>query len=374
MTTVTLDNRDLVESVTTGKPIERPEITADNAAQAAKREAAAKGEVKEPSKGKSGQQDTVIVRELPKVEAKPEAEAKSQDDDVEGEDGLTPRQKREWTEAMRRTIAKKHRQQKEAEESAAAEYNRGKLAEERAAKLEAELARIREESKPKEVQESKAPERANFASDQEYQDALIDYKVDQKLKKQEAEARQRAEDAAQAEMQSHAKARIERAIELVPDFKEVTESIDREVPPHVATYMQSSELFAELGYHFAKHPEALDKLAEFTEGLTPGTPRYWTGVTKSLVEVGKIESKLSPFAPKAKADPEPEKASTDGDKPSPETGSSPSKPRVTAPIIRPLSTGSAPQVEKSPEDMSVADHLKVVQRKAGTALLARKRH
>jgi hypothetical protein len=130
-----------------------------------------------------------------------------------------------------------------------------------------------------------------------------------------------------------------------------------------------------LGYHFAKNPEVLETLAKFTDGLTPGTARFWTGVTKSLVELGKIESKLSPFAPAAKVVDDPAPKATDGEKPSPDTGSSPSKPRVTAPIITALSTGSAPQVEKDPEDMSVKDHLKVVTKAAGnTGLMLRKRH
>ena len=70
-------------------------------------------------------------------EAKAEPEVKTQPptpdpDDIEGDDGLTPRQKREYTEQMQKTIGKKHRKQMEAEEFALAQYNEKTLAEQRA--------------------------------------------------------------------------------------------------------------------------------------------------------------------------------------------------------------------------------------------------
>ncbi len=210
---------------------------------------------------------------------------------------------------------------------------------------------------------------------------MIDYKVDQKWKAREAEqeqqrqeAQQQRQEAQQQEIVQHAQARIERAIDLVPDFKEVTEAVDMAVPPHIAGYMQESDLFAEMGYHFAKHPEVLAKLAELTEGLRPGTPQFVRGITRSLVELGKIESKLQPFAPVAKVTNGSEPSQTNGTKPSTETGSAPSKPRTQAPIIRPLSAGSGAQVEKDEAEMKTPEVLTAWQKKHGVQLTARKRH
>src|ERR1700760_1568832 len=93
MTVVVENAMDQVEAYTKGNGVfpVPPEVAADNAKQAAKTE--------EPTK------------EEPKVEVKaeePKPEVKAEDDDVEGEDGLTPRQKREFTKAMQATIGKKH--------------------------------------------------------------------------------------------------------------------------------------------------------------------------------------------------------------------------------------------------------------------------
>lgn len=377
MTVTVLDSRDLVESVITGTVPVPAGITEDNAAQAAKREAA---------KSDDAPKDTHVVQdnvekapqkaqEPAKAEAKTDAEA----DDIEGEDGLTPRQKREFTASMQKTIAKKHRMQKEAEELATAEYNRGRLAEERAARLERELTRLKEQTRPADVaaEDAGPPKREAFETDEAYREALIDYRVDQKFKAQEIEAQKRREEQAQAEAIAHAKARIERAIELVPDFKEVTEAVDMAVPPHIASYMQDSDMFAELGYHFAKNPEVLEKLTEYTANTRPGSADFVRGITRSLVELGKIESKLSPFASKAKVDSQESNAAeasqSNGAKPSTKTGSAPSKPR-TAPIIRPLTAGTGAQIGKDEAEMKPSEVITAWQRKHGVKLTARKRH
>ena len=309
----------------------------------------------------------------PKVETPADAPP---GDDEEGEDGLTPRQKREFTKSMLATIAKKHRAQKEAEELATSEYNRSRMAEERNTALQQEVERLKAQFKVPEVTEG-PPQRDKFETEDAYRDALIDYRVDQKLKAKEAADAKAQEEAEAAETLAHAKARIEHAIELVPDFKEVTEAVDMAVPPHIAVYMQSSDMFAELGYNFAKHPEVLTKLASYTEGLKPGTQKFVDGITRSLVELGKIESRLSPFAPKAKGDDESngvEPSQTNGTKPSTETGTAPSKPRVQAPIIRPLSAGSGAQVEKDPSERTAHEDLIAWQKKHNRLLTARKRH
>jgi hypothetical protein len=360
-----LDSADLVEAVTTGITPVPKGVAEDNAAQAAKKEA---------RNGKDGgidhQRSTQVVEDnKPKPDEKAAetsvkgAESANQgvdsDDDIEGEDGLTPRQKRDYTKAMLSTIGKKHRAQKEAEEFATAQYNERQLAEQRAEDLERELNDLRAKAKPAPV-EAKAPDRKDFESDAAYADALIDYRVDQKLKVQAQEQAKREQERLQNELVAQAKARIERAIEIVPDFKELTESVDMEVPKAVAGYMQKSPLFAELGYHLAKNPEILEHL----QTLAPD---------EQLVEIGEIKSKLQPFASKAKVE-NGEEPSTNGIKPSTETGSAPSKPRITAPVIKPLSSGSAAQVEKDEAEMKTPQVIRQWAKKHNAHLTLRKRH
>lgn len=368
MTVTVLDSSDLVESVLTGKVPVPPGIAEDNKAQAAKKAAAAEAtDAPRETKGTAPEKPTE------KAQAPPPDE-----DDIEGEDGITPRQKREFTKSMLSTIAKKHRAQREAEELATSEYNRGRMAEERAERLAAENAALKAQLQPKEtVPESKAPVRADFQSDAEYADALIDYRVDQKLAAKQAEDAKRAEAERQAQVLAQAGARLDAARELVPDFDEVTGAIALPVPPAIATHMQESDLFAELGYHFAKHPHLLEQLNAYTAGLKPGTDAFVKGTIRSLVELGKIESMLSPFASgstAAKVENGEKPSRSNGQAPSEETGSSPSKPRVSAPVISPLNVSSSAQVGKPEEQMRSSEVITAWQRKNGVKLTARKRH
>lgn len=375
MTITVLDSADLVEAVTTGVVPVPKGIAEDNASQLAKKEgkdgkssADTKGDLKTPVSEGSGSTEKVVEGERTAAEA----------DDVEGEDGLTPRQKRDFTKAMQATIGKKHRMQKEAEELATSQYNQRQLAERRAQALEAELASIREASKPAEkVEEFKEPARDAFKTDQEYWDAMVDYRVDKKLRIANAEAAQRQEERQQEETKQHAIAKIERARELVPDFNEVTAAVDAPVPDAVKGYMIDSDMFAEIGYHFAKNPEVLEKLSKITDGVRPGTREYVKAVTKQLVELGKIESTLKPFSKEkadVKVDDGAKPSQSNGTKAEPETGSAPSKPRVQAPIIKPLNGGSASQVEKDEKDMGTSEVIQAWQQKHRSALNVRKRH
>ena len=325
------------------------DVAADNAAREAKKEG------KEPEKA-----EPKVENPDPAVEAK---KAADELDDQEGEDGLTPRQKREFTKAMQATIGKKHRMQKEAEELALSQYNQAQLAEQRAEAVERELAQLRAQLKPAPVEEAKPPKREDFASDEAFEDAKVDFRVDQRLKAKAAEDAQRAQEERQRDTIDKATARIDHAKELMPDFEEVVGSVpdDVVVPNFIMNYLQESEMIGELTYHFAKHPEVLTRLATI-------------GYPKALVEVGKIESTLQPFASQAKAANGAEPSHDNGEKPSTETGSAPSKPRVQAPIIRPLNAGSAAQVEKPESDMNSREALKTWQKKHGVTLTARKRH
>jgi hypothetical protein len=291
-------------------------------------------------------------------------------DDLEGDDGLTPRQKRELTEKMLAAIGKKHRMLKDAEEFGAEQYNEKRLAEQRVDALQREIDRLKQQLQPMQKEPEK-PKRENFETEEAFRDALDDWRVDQKFKAKEAERQQALEAERQAQIVAEAKERIAKALELVPDFAEVTEAVDTEVPPYIAGYMQESELFAELGYHFAKHPDELARLAK----LTPA---------RALVEVGKIESRLQPFS--AAADGSATEKETKGNgatpspKPSTETGPAggtsperPSKPRAAAPI-KPLSSGSAVQVEKPESEMSAKEALAAWSQKRHVNLTRRQRH
>jgi hypothetical protein len=380
MTVVVENGRDQIEAYTTGKGVfpVPPEVKADNDAQAAK---------SDPEKKVEAKDNPAIP---PKVETPPDDAG----DDEEGEDGLTPRQKREFTKAMQATIGKKHRMQKEAEEFAAEQYNNAKLADARAAKLEADLAALREQLKPAKVEETKKPARADFKAgeegDQAYWDALVDYRADLKIAALKADQAKADQERFIQEETQHAQAKMDRAFEQGPDdFKEVYESADMVLPNYVLEAIKSSDLMPELVYFLGTNPDRAERIKAMTDGCPVGSARYARAAQRQLVEIGKIESTLSPFskekvkpedAPEAsqktaKAEPEdaPE-ASQKTAKAEPETESAPSKPRVNAPIIKPLNGGSASQVEKDEADLTGSQVLTKWQKKHGVVLTARKRH
>ena len=281
-------------------------------------------------------------------------------DDVEGEDGLTANQKKELSAKMLKAIGKKHREMKEAEEFAAAQYNERKLAEERANRLQAALDAAKG-AQPAKAEEAPAkPDRQNFATETEYIDAMIKFGVAEGLREQAAKQAKEAQDRAFAEMEAAAKQRISDAIKIVPDFVDVTGAADVEVPPAVAGYMQESPMFAELGYYLAKNPDVVVSLSKLKPAL-------------QLVQIGKIESTLQPFSKEKSNGGAKPQAVTEAVKASETTGITPSKARDKAPVIQPLNTtGTA--FEKDEADMGIREVISDWTKKNGTNLAMRKRH
>lgn len=320
----------------------------------------------EPAAGVSAEQPAGEVEHQP---AKAKAEQQHDDpDDIEGDDGFTPREKRELTEKMQKAIGKKHRMLKEAEEFAAAQYSERKLAEQRAEALERELAELKGKGQPAKAEEPEAekPKRENFATESEYIDASIEWGVQEGLRKKAAAEAREAADRAQAQLLEAAKGRITRAIELVPDFEDVIGGVNEIVPPVVAGYMQKSEMFAELGYHLAKNPELLVSLSK----LPPD---------EQLVKIGKIESTLQSFGSKETRDgDEPSTKKPNGQPskaaPSDETGIAPSKARSSAPVITPLNGSGTAGAGKDHKDMNIREAITDYAKRNQVNFSLRKRH
>jgi hypothetical protein len=283
--------------------------------------------------------------------------------------GLTPEQHKAITDIFSKKIGKKVRETREAEEFAAAQYAERKLAEARAAALEQEAAALRtKQPAVEQPQEKSKPERNTFKTDQEYLDAMIAWGIEDAMKKQAQKDAREAAERRQAEILATASERIGRALELVPDFESVTRSVDLEVPPVVAGYMQKSPMFAELGYHLAKHPDVLKSIAK----LEPD---------EQLVTIGKIESTLKPFGPNgSKADSGATPSSTEASgkvsretEPSAQAGTSPSKARSSGPVITPLN-GTGTNGATDPADMNIREHIVDYQKRNRANFGLRKRH
>lgn len=304
----------------------------------------------------------------PAEKAQEKAEAAEQQDPPEdqmGEDGLTEDERKDLTDKMKKAIGRRHRMMKEAEEFAAAQYSERRLAEQRAEALQREIEEMRKKLEPAKAEEKAPakPKREDFQSESEYLDASIEWGVQEGLRKKAEQEAKEAAERAQAQLIEAAKQRIAKAMELVPDFADVTGKADVEVPPVVAGYMQKSELFAELGYHLAQNPELVVSLSK----LQPD---------EQLVKIGKIESTLTPFGSKEPHGDKPSETKPNGQaKPAPsdDTGIAPSKARSTAPVFTPLnSTGTAH--EKDSKDFNVREAISDYAKRNQVNFSLRKRH
>jgi len=321
-----------------------------------------------------------------KVETKPTNGETDQDpDDVEGDDGLTPREKQDLLGAQRkdlpqsvhRVIAKRVAQRKAAEEFAAAQYSEKRLAEARAAAAEAALAELKAKAQPAEPAakaDTGKPQRDKFPADAAgevaYWEAMTDWRVDEKLRAKDAERAAAEEQQRIDEMLAIARQKSA----LVPDFAEALQqatALDIRIPPIIFDYMLQTEMGAELSYHLAKNPKVVESLWK----LKP---------SQQLVTIGKIESTLKPFEAKKPAAKDEDgatpggKESTNGQQrtaaPSEDTGAIPSRARDTAPVIRPLNGSGASPAEVAPEDMNIRETIHSWEKKHSANFGLRKRH
>lgn len=297
--------------------------------------------------------------EKPAAEAKPAKVEKPAEKASEPDpDGLTEDERKTYTEKMRKSVAWRHGKMREAQEQAARERQGRIAAEERASTAQKELEQLR-------VQPRIAPQEpvaANFETTEAFIAAKVKWDVTQELAKEREERRKAEEKAENERVLATARSRIAKAIELVPDYQEVVGSVDLTVPNHIAGYMQESEMFAELGYFFAQHPDELDRISR----LKPGA---------SLVALGKIESKLEPFGPAASKTPQSKVEPNGGsEKPSTAADGIPSRPRVSVPVVQPLVARGAPEVESESGEINGRKAVTSFEKRTGHTLTRRQRH
>lgn len=132
-----------------------------------------------------------------------------------------------------------------------------------------------------------APEKptpAKFDDYGAYIEALTEWKADQKitqaLTQREAEAAQRQQAQQQA---STWETRQAAARAAVPDYDQVVGASDAPVAKHVADALVESEHGPALAYHFAKHPEALERLNDMS-------------ARQADREIGRLEERLAASA------------------------------------------------------------------------------
>lgn len=138
------------------------------------------------------------------------------------------------------------------------------------------------------IDTSKKPKAEDFEKHDDYVEALTDWKLDQKLGAEKAQAR---EQLAKAEQKTQLKTHLERVIAFEkshPDFKEVMEDIGEvRLSMAVNNAIIDSEHGPELMYEFAKNPGELERL----NALSPES---------AARAIGRLEAKFESSAEKAK--------------------------------------------------------------------------
>lgn len=172
------------------------------------------------------------------------------------------------------------------------------------------------------------PQRTQFVSDEDYQEALTDWKVDQKLAERQQEEQQARINASQQQMADNWQRRLDLAKKDLTDFDDVVGKSEIDLPNHLYVAVVESDLGPQLAYYLAQNPDE----ARLLRGMSP---------TAALRMLGRLEDRLAPEKAEPKKEEKPKAAE-------PEKSKAP-------PPIDPLRDASTP-VEKTTDKMTYAEY------------------
>jgi hypothetical protein len=264
---------------------------------------------------------------------------------VENESDLTDEDFASLTEKQQRTVNKKHRAMKEADEFAEEQYRKARAAERRAEELERKLAERDEKGKPAPV-EAKEPDPKDYTNEKgefdafKYAKDLAKHAAEEAVKADRKEQEKAQREAAEARSYEDYMKRVKDSAKGIEDWNEVCEgAADMTVSGALTGYIRESDTPAPLLAHLARHPDELERLNALP-------------TIKALSEMAKLEAKLTlPKAEPKEVTPEPAKGKTKPPDP-----------------IAPISKGNGDS-RKDPRDMSTQDHIEDEYRQAREALI-----
>jgi hypothetical protein len=161
------------------------------------------------------------------------------------------------------------------------------------AELRARLDAMSAQAAP--VKEEPRPDRSKFASDEEYIEAVAEWKADQRLAKREREQAEAKAKAEREQLATNWQKAQERAKAEIDDYEAVIKASDVQLPGHLHQAILESDVGPHLAYYFAKHPDEAKRFA----GMS---------ATTALRQLGKLEDRLaddSDDEPAPKASPTP---------------------------------------------------------------------
>ena len=203
-----------------------------------------------------------------------------QSEPVEASEEATTTEDRKRNPKLEIRFEKITKQREEAREEARKER-------EQRESLEAKVKELESRSQPQKAESTEEPKPEQFTDMYEYQQALVDYRVEQKFydeKQKQVQAKVEAQ--RQQVIDTWAK-RVESAKTEMPDFEAMVGSADVVVSNEVRDAIFESDVGPQVLYHLAENPEIAEKL----QGMT---------VTSALRTIGKLEAQFEKAEPQTK--------------------------------------------------------------------------
>lgn len=192
-------------------------------------------------------QETILAKLAPPEAAKaPPGTEKTQPEPTK-EEGEKP--KKSAQERIQELAAKR----REAEAKAEA-------AERKAAELEARVLALQASAKPLEA--TAKPMRSQFATDDEYIEALSDYKAKEAIAERERQQAQARAEAEQAEIAANWSKRQEEAMKRLPDYADVLGKSEVNIPPHIHQALLESDVGPDIAYYLASYPDEAKRISQ----------------------------------------------------------------------------------------------------------------
>lgn len=213
-------------------------------------------------------------------------------------------------------------------------------------RAELEAVKARQNYMPQEDPDPK-PVRDKFASDDDYLEALTDWKADQVITQRQQQAAEAEAAAAQQRMQDEWLERVEGAKKVYPDFADVVGNATIEIKNHIYQAIVESEVGPEVAYYLAQNPAEAQRL----NSMSP---------ISAVRMIGKLEEMLldpAQGAPRTSAPAAPQAA------PAPAPSAAPVSPTAkgtSAPEpINPIRGNSNPAVDTRPASEMTYNEWKV---------------
>jgi hypothetical protein len=203
-------------------------------------------------------------------------------DEIHGDGDKGEKRKKPISERMSELVSQRKAAETEAQQ-----------AKRESAELRARLEAMSAQAAP--VKEEPRPDRSKFANDEEYIEAVAEWKADQRLAKREREQAEAKAKAEREQLATNWQKAQERAKAEIDDYEAVIKASDVQLPGHLHQAILESDVGPHLAYYFAKHPDEAKRFADMS-------------ATTALRQLGKLEDRLaddSDDEPAPKASPTP---------------------------------------------------------------------